>query len=64
VVRIDKKEFHDIEGRKRIFEFRGFSVPTGFKYEAVEIQKGEPEGMVFSVLGNTDDVYSLSITGE
>lgn len=49
------KEFSDIDGRKRIFEFRQFSVPTGFKYEAVEIQDGEPKGMVFSVLGDEVD---------
>jgi hypothetical protein len=36
------KEFTDKDGRKRIFEFKQFSVPTGFAYKAVEIQDGEP----------------------
>lgn len=52
---MEMKEFTDIDGIKRVFEFRQFSVPTGHKYEAGEIQDSEPKGMVFSVLGEETD---------
>jgi hypothetical protein len=45
------KEFTDVDGKKRVFEFKSFPCPTGFVYEATEIQNGEPKGMRFSVLG-------------
>lgn len=45
------KEFTDIDGKKRVFEFKSFLCPTGFVYEATEIHDGEPKGMRFSVLG-------------
>ncbi len=48
------KEFTDFDGKKRVFEFKSFSCPTGFVYEATEIQDGEPKGMRFSVLGTED----------
>jgi len=50
------KKFTDKDGRKRIFEFRQYSVSPGFEYEAVEIQDGAPRGMVFSVLGDEADI--------
>lgn len=51
---MELQEFTDIDGRRRVFEIRSVSVPTGFEYEAVEIQQGEPKGMRFSVLGDKD----------
>lgn len=53
------KQFTDLDGRKRIFEFRAFPVPTGFEYEAVEIVDGEPKGMRLAVLGNEDEADIL-----
>lgn len=56
---MELKEFTDIDGKKRVFEFRSFPVPTGFEYEAVEIQDGEPKGMRFAVLGDEDEADIL-----
>jgi hypothetical protein len=49
------KEFTDVDGKKRVFEFKSFPCPTGFVYEATEIQDGEPKGMRFSVLGTENE---------
>lgn len=56
---MDIKEFTDVSGRKRIFEFRAFPVPTGFECEAVEIVDGEPRGMRLAVLGKEDEADIL-----
>jgi len=45
------KEFTDIDGEMRVFEFKSFLCPTGFVYEATEIQDGKPNGVGFSVQG-------------
>jgi len=52
---MDAKEFTDVDGKKRMFEFKSFPCPTGFVYEATEIQNGEPKGMRFSVLGTENE---------
>ena len=53
------KEFTDIDGKKRVFNFEPCWVPTMFMYEAVEIQDDEPKGMRFSVLGDETEANIL-----